>query len=94
MGLTDNDRTLLDGLILYAEQNKLSIIQAVKRDTGEPVALLCAVIGEDRKRAQTIPIAELIVNRDVNVDYVLMPDVGMTAPDPLDVGEPGVDKPL
>jgi hypothetical protein len=81
MSVTDDEKVLLDGLVLHAQRGTVSIIKAIKQDSGDEVALLCVVLGEDSTHAQTVPIAEIIVGRDIDSEYhIIAPD------DPLEGG--------
>lgn len=90
MGI-DDSMAALEGIVACAVDNRLSLIRAIKRATGQPVLLLCCNLREDGTTAHAVPVAELIIGRDIGDDYVTNVEPDKTY---LEVGEPGVDKPL
>ncbi len=85
----------LDAILLHAEQNQLSLIEATRAD-GKSASLLCCQIVEDGKLT-IVPVAELIDIGSIKDAYTFPPEyaamVVQMANHSIEVGIPGVDKP-
>lgn len=95
MPLSTNDIPgILDGIKAASADNRLSIIHALNRETGDPVLLLTCTFGD--KKPVMVPIAEIIVGRDMDIYQLpdelrdLLQPAAATSP-LLEVGIPGYD---
>jgi len=96
MGITEDDKAVLDGILLHAEKNMLALIHATRRETGEEVILLCC--NEVNGNAlRIVPVAEIVLGVDIGETYVLPDELAAIAKPfnskALEVGTSGVDKP-
>lgn len=93
--LSSSDQAgFLDGIAVAAIARKLSFIRVLRKDTHDPVLLLCTEFLSDNK-VQLIPVAELIVGTDLDERYIFPEETrelidGHQRPG-IDVGIPGFD---
>ena len=93
MPLSNDDKGLLDGIILCAQQGKLSLIQVISKQTGQPVLLLCCDFGMNGNK-HLVPVSEMIVGNELETTYTFPDEFReLVNEDDLLVGVPGIDKP-
>lgn len=90
----DDENGMLDGINAAATDRRLSLIRAINRETGDGALLLCCTFNHGRK-TQIVPIAEIIVGKDLDV-YQFPEEVRelISGPQPsgdIEVGIPGFD---
>ena len=93
--LSRSDETgLLDGIAVAAMMKKLALIRVLRKDTHDPVLLLCTEFVSGHS-TQLIPIAEVTIGTDLDERYIFPEELQSLLGDPqrpgIDVGIPGFD---
>lgn len=70
MSVTQDQRDTLDGILLFAEQNALTLLAAKNKATGKDTALLCCPHVVDGS-VKLVPVAEIILGDDINARYIV-----------------------
>jgi len=68
MSVPENDKELLDGILLHAAKNQLSLIRVRRKSDGKEITLLCC--NETKTEGNTcelniVPVAELTLGTDL-----------------------------
>ncbi|MET4190623.1 MULTISPECIES: hypothetical protein [unclassified Bradyrhizobium] len=96
MPIPDDATQMLDGILLHADQNQLTLIEVTRKDNGAVEHLLCCQMIEDNN-VRIVPVAALIDIGQVVELYNIPPQFGQLVTDmshhDIDVSIPGVDMP-